>query len=106
MKRVKLFGFAALTALWLALILGAWFGPTHDISDSERRKLAQMPEITLDAILDGKFMSKFEDFTLDQFPLRDTFRQLKARFHYDVLRQGDNNDIYVAEPPGPALRRK
>ena len=97
MKRVRLFGFAALTALWLALILGAWFGPTHDISDSERRKLAQMPEITLDAILDGKFMSKFEDFTLDQFPLRDTFRQLKARFHYDVLRQGDNNDIYVAD---------
>ena len=97
MKRVRLFGFAALAALWLALILGAWFGPTHDISDSERRKLAQMPEITLDSILDGKFMSKFEDFTLDQFPLRDTFRQLKARFHYDVLRQGDNNDIYVAD---------
>lgn len=96
-RKIRLFGFAVLAALWLALILGAWFGPTYDISDSERRKLAQMPEITAENILSGKFMTKFEDFTLDQFPLRDTFRQLKARFHYNVLRQGDNNNIYVAD---------
>lgn len=96
-KKVRIIGFAALAAIWLALIMGAWFGPTHDISESERRKLAQMPEITMDAILDGKFMSDFEDFTLDQFPLRDTFRRLKALVHYNVLQQGDNNDIYVAD---------
>lgn len=96
-KKVRLLGFAILAALWLVLVLGAWFGPTHDISESERRKLAQMPEITVENILSGKFMTKFEDFTLDQFPLRDTFRRLKARFHYDVLHQGDNNDIYVAD---------
>ena len=96
-KKVRIFGFSVLAALWLALMIGAWFGPTYDISDSERRKLAQMPDITVENILSGKFMTKFEDFTLDQFPLRDTFRQLKARFHYDVLRQGDNNDIYVSE---------
>ena len=96
-RKVRLFGFALLAALWLALILGAWFGPTHDISDSERRKLAQMPEITVENILSGKFMTKFEEFTLDQFPLRDAFRQLKARFHYNVLRQGDNNNINVAD---------
>ena len=95
-KKVRIFGFSLLVALWLALILGAWFGPTHDISESERRKLAQMPEITMDTLLSGKFMTKFEDFTLDQFPLRDTFRQLKALVHYNVLQQGDNNDIYVA----------
>ncbi len=97
MKKVRIFGFAALTALWLALILGAWFGPTHDFSESERRKLEQMPEVSVQMILSGKFMSKFEDFTLDQFPLRDTFRQLKAMVHYNVLQQGDNNDIYVAD---------
>ena len=96
-KKVRRFGFAILAALWVVLVLGAWFGPMHDISDSERRKLAQLPEITAENILSGKFMTKFEDFTLDQFPLRDTFRQLKARFHYNVLRQGDNNDIYVAD---------
>lgn len=95
MKKVRIFGFSLLVTLWLALILGAWFDPTHDISESERRKLAQMPEITMETLLSGKFMTKFEDFTLDQFPLRDTFRQMKALVHYNVLQQGDNNDIYV-----------
>ncbi len=96
-KKVRIIGFAALLTLWLALIVGAWFGPTYDVSESERRKLAQMPAITMDSILGGKFMTQFEDFTLDQFPLRDTFRRLKALVHYNVLQQGDNNDIYVAD---------
>ena len=96
-KKVRMIGFAALLALWLVLILSAWFGPTHDMSESERRKLAQMPAITVDSVLSGKFMTQFEDFTLDQFPLRDTFRRLKALVHYNVLQQGDNNDIYVSD---------
>ena len=95
MKKVRMTGFAVLAALWLALVLGAWFAPTRDISEAERRKLAQMPEVTVDSILSGKFMEKFEDFTLDQFPLRDSFRTLKALVHYNVLQQGDNNEIYV-----------
>ena len=97
MKKVRMFGFAALAALWLALVLGAWFAPVQDISESERRKLAQMPEVTVDSILSGKFMTDFEKFTLDQFPLRDSFRTLKALVHYNVLQQGDNNNIYVAD---------
>lgn len=95
MKKVRMIGFAALVTLWLALTAFAWFGPTHDVSESERRKLAQMPEVTVNSILSGKFMTTFEEFTLDQFPLRDTFRQLKALVHYNVLQQGDNNGIYV-----------
>lgn len=42
-------------------------------------------------------MTKFETYTLDQFPLRDTFRSLKAHVQLDVLRQKDNNGIYVAD---------
>ena len=42
-------------------------------------------------------MSDFEGYTLDQFPLRDTFRQIKSLFHYYVMRQADNNDIYIAD---------
>ena len=95
MKKVRMIGFALLAALWLGLLGAAWFAPAKEISDSERRKLAQMPETTVQSILSGKFMTEFETFTLDQFPLRDSFRRLKALFHYNVLQQGDNNDIYV-----------
>ena len=96
-KKIRAIGAGALVALWAALTFGAWFGPAKDISESERRPLAQMPEIKAETILSGKFMGEFEDFTLDQFPLRDTFRQMKSLFHYYVMNQADNNDIYVAD---------
>ena len=51
----------------------------------------------MQTVLDGKFMTDFESYTLDQFPLRDSFRQLKALFHYNALGQKDNNDIYIAD---------
>ena len=97
MKKVRMMGFAALAVLWATLVLGAWFGPVQDISEAERRKLAAMPDITVETVLNGKFMTDFEKFTLDQFPLRDGFRTLKALVHYNLLRQGDNNGIYVAD---------
>ena len=50
----------------------------NEISSFERRKLAKFPEITLKAILDTTFMDKFEDYTMDQFVVRDKFRSLKA----------------------------
>ena len=86
-----------LALLWLGLCAAAWFGPDGDVSESERRKLAQFPDLTLKSVLEGDFMEGFEDYTLDQFPLRDTFRQVKALFHYNVLGQKDNNDIYIAD---------
>ena len=96
-KKIRAIGAGILVALWLVLTGFAWFGPTKEISEAERRKLDQMPKITLESIWEGKFMGKFEDFTLDQFPLRDTFRQLKALFHYNALGQLDNNEIYMAD---------
>lgn len=66
-------------------------------SVSERRALAQRPELTAKSVWDGTFMTKFETYTLDQFPLRDRFRSLKAHVQMDVLRQKDNNSIYVAD---------
>ena len=84
-------------ALWAALTAFAWFSPAKASSDAERRPLAQMPEITMDSIFSGRFMDSFESYTLDQFPLRDGFRRVKALFHKYVLGQKDNNGIYVAD---------
>ena len=96
-KKIRAIGAGILVTLWVVLTGFAWFGPAKDISEAERRPLNQMPEITLESIWEGKFMGKFEKFTLDQFPLRDTFRQLKALFHYNALGQKDNNEIYIAD---------
>ena len=96
MKNMRVIGLCALAALWGALTLGAWLSPAKETSDSERRKLAQFPKLTTQTVLSGSFMEDFESYSLDQFPLRDTFRQLKAIFHYKALGQWDNNEIYLA----------
>ena len=96
-KKIRAIGAGVLVALWLVLICGAWFGPVKDISESERRPLNQMPKFTLETLLNAKFMKDFESFSLDQFPLRDTFRQLKSLFHYYGIQQNDNNGIYVTD---------
>ena len=97
MKKMKIFGLGALVLLWAVLTAATWFGPARDFSDSERRKLAQFPDLSVKTVLDGKFMTEFETYSLDQFPLRDTFRRVKALFHYNVLNQKDNNDIYLVD---------
>jgi len=96
-KKIRTCGIAAIVILWVLLTAFSWFGPKKALSEAERRPLAQMPEFTLENLLNGKFMSEFEDYSLDQFPLRDTFRQVKSLFHYYILGQKDNNGIYIAD---------
>ena len=67
------------------------------LSLSERRPLKQFPRLDAQEVLSGRFQSNFESYTLDQFPLRDTFRTLKALAVRDLFREKDNNGIYVAD---------
>ena len=97
MKKYSVIAASCVAAVWLLLTILLWFGPRQELSLSERRPLKQMPAISAETLLNGKFMGEFEDFTLDQFPLRDSFRQLKSLFSRHVLRQQDNNGIYVAD---------
>ena len=103
MKKIRITGAALVVLLWLGLTLGAWFHSPQDFSQAERRKLEQFPDFTAKTVFSGKFMKKFEDYTLDQFPLRDSFRQLKAGFTYKVLLQRDNNGIYLTQGHGAKL---
>ena len=97
MKKIRSIGICTLLALWAVLAALLWFGAKEDYTYSERRPLAQMPEITANSIFNGKFAADFEDFTLDQFPLRDSIRKVKSLFHYYVLNQTDNNGIYLVD---------
>lgn len=96
-KKIRNIGALVLVILWAVLTGFAWFAPPKDISEAERRPLAQFPLTNAETLLNGKFMTGFEDYTLDQFPLRDTFRKIKALFHYNALQQKDNNGIYIVD---------
>ena len=60
-KKIRILGGLLVAALWLGLTAFAWFGAPEEMSESERRKLAQFPELTVKTVFDGKFMTKFED---------------------------------------------
>lgn len=72
----------AVLLLWAVLTGAAWLLPARELSQAERRPLAQMPAISGQTILNGKFMTGFEKYSLDQFPLRDGFRTIKSLFHF------------------------
>ena len=84
-------------AFLLVFLLWGIVKPDADISESERRKLAQKPELTAASVWSGSFMSEFESYTLDQFPLRERFRQLRALTATGLLGQKDSHGIYLAD---------
>ncbi|MBE5922098.1 MAG: hypothetical protein E7269_05040 [Lachnospiraceae bacterium] len=65
-----------------------------EYSDSERRVLAASPELTLESVLSTDFMTDFEDYATDQFPLRDSFRKLKSTTEFHIFHKMDNNGLY------------
>ena len=106
-KRYSIF----LTALFCAF-LGVfavlhWAVPDREFSENENRYLGQMPtpDFTLPSFLDdttggnifsGEFMSDFEDYYTDQFPLRDAFISMKAACE-TALGKTENNDVFYGE---------
>lgn len=86
--------FAAFIA---ALGLVCFLKEPVDVLESERRKAAQFPEFSVDAVMDKSFFDSLEDYLADQFPLRDTFRSVKASIQLRLLGQKDNNGIYTAD---------
>ena len=74
-----------------------WFKKEEDFSESERRMLEKFPQITMKTIMNGEFMEDFEKYSLDQFPMRDEFRGIKALISYGIFQKRDNNGIYVVD---------
>ncbi|MBQ3114762.1 MAG: hypothetical protein IJC06_01365 [Clostridia bacterium] len=73
------------------------FCPSPGFSESERRELASFPEISVQSISDGSFMSQFETYATERFPFRDLFRSIKANFATKVFMKKDNNGLFAAD---------
>lgn len=71
-----------------------FFLETPDYSNSERRSLAKKPEISWSSIKSGEFAKKFEEYTTDRFPMRDSWRSIKAYTRLNLFLQKENNKIF------------
>lgn len=89
------------TVVFLTIFVGLFlvnlFRTKTEISYSERRRLQAFPTVTMERIGNTEFMSDFASYATDQFVGRDWFRSIKAKFLYGILKQKDNNGIYIAE---------
>ena len=63
------------------------------ISETERRTLATFPKFEFSS----EYITDVDEYLLDHFPLRNTFRSIKAKFNYNILLKLDNNDIYLKD---------
>lgn len=69
--------------------------PDKAVSKSERRRLDQLPKLTSASLLKGTYATDLEDYLLDQFPFRDSFRTLKSVWTYYAMGQKDNNGVFL-----------
>ena len=89
--------FAVFIAFFAVMCVVAYFNPV-EISESERRPLAQFPdEITWAGVVDKTVIDEFEDYSIDQFPFREFFRPLKAKFVFNVMGLKENNGLAVED---------
>lgn len=68
--------------------------PDQDFSESENRKLAQFPEISLASLTDGSFLQGLGDYAADQFPLRDMWISLNLTMN-KALGQKEASGVYL-----------
>lgn len=70
------------------------FLPKKEFSENENRYLAKFPKFSIDKLLNGEFISNFESYLADQFPLRDKFMSLKTKYQL-LIGQKLINGIYI-----------
>ncbi len=71
--------------------------PDNDISASERRKLAQFPKFDIEEFLEGEYFSDLSDYFVEQFPLRDQFRNLKGFVATEIFKKTENNGVFIKD---------
>ena len=68
----------------------------REFSDSENRRLAQWPEFSLSAILDGSYLNGMGDYIADQFPGRDGWITLNLKLNH-LLGQKESSCLFLCE---------
>lgn len=83
---------------FFVVMCGYKYANPTETSSAERRPLAQFPEdITWQGIVDKTVIDEFEDYSVDQFPFREFFRNIKANFQLNVLQLKENNGLAIED---------
>jgi|GEM_PF-2514630 len=97
MKYINLITITIFIIIICGLTVPGLFKEPAEISISERRKLAQSPEISVEAIFNGSFAEDYREFLQDQAVLREDFRAIKSFVERKILLKKENNEVYVVD---------
>ncbi|MCR4608610.1 MAG: hypothetical protein K5750_02795, partial [Eubacterium sp.] len=79
---------------YIAIIsIGSIILRDREFSDMENRTLKTFPELTLKTVVNGKFMSEFEDYMSDQIIFKDEYVKLDTSVSY-LMGQRLINGVY------------
>lgn len=102
MKRIKLI----VNAVVFCLVIAGFSVAHMVVKDKELSVSERSPLLSFENVANpGKDnngdtlhpFEVFEEYMLDQFPLRDALRTLKAWTYTEIFRKNDNNNIYVQD---------
>ncbi|MDR2957030.1 MAG: hypothetical protein LBU61_02460 [Coriobacteriales bacterium] len=69
--------------------------PNPDVLVSERRQPAQLPALSLDTVLNSRFMNSFENYTADNFIFREQLRTIRSVMVLQALHMSDKDGLYI-----------
>ncbi len=86
------------------IIMGVWGGiivlniltPKNSFSPLENRFLAKLPAFSIEALVDGSFMQKMDDWINDHFVARDIWVAVKSDMEKGIGKK-DNNGVFFGE---------
>ena len=86
--------------LWLTVMF--FFNTNKTFSENENRYLEKFPTLSIDNILDGKYIEQLESYLTDHFAFRDTFINIKSNMEIMLGKTKINNvflgsDEYLIE---------
>ena len=68
--------------------------PDKDLSYSERRRLEQLPKLSFESVMNGKYMDGLDKYASDQFFGREMFRSVKNIVDKNVFLKSDTNKLF------------
>lgn len=76
--------------------ISIWVVKDRKFSDNENRVLKERPELSVTALVSGKYMADFDEYVSDQFPLRDGCMGI-ATGYKRLLGMKDINGVYIGK---------
>lgn len=93
MRRQRSLATLLTLAVLAAGLVGFAWGPKRAFSPQENRVLQQRPSFSLSRLLSGAYTQEVESYLADQFPLRDTWVQVKSGL-WRLSGHSDHGGVY------------